>query len=152
MAMRPVLLVLGACAFAVACAHRRGLVRPPAEANLVYNFYDVTGGSVGELMAALQSAGPESTPTGTFFAKTTWTVVWDGEWTTDSTACRVIRSHTRLESQMALPRWKSTGASADLTSDWNAFLRNLTLHENGHVVNAVAASREVDSRLRNLER
>ena len=152
MAMRPVLLVLGACAFAVACAHGRALVRMPHEANLVYRYYQVAGGSVGELTAALQAASPEVTRTGTFFAKTTWTVVWDGEWTADSTACRIIRSQTKLESQMALPRWETTGASADLASDWNAFVRNLTLHEHGHVVNAVAASREVDTRLRNLER
>lgn len=152
MAMRPVLLVLGACAFAAACAHGRALVRMPHEANLVYRYYEVSGGSVGELTAALQAASPEVTRTGTFFAKTTWTVVWDGEWTADSTACRILRSQTKLESQMALPRWETTGASADLASDWNAFVRNLTLHEHGHVVNAVAASREVDTRLRNLER
>ena len=152
MAMRPLLLVLVSSMLAVACAHGGAVVRMPHEANLVYRHYDVAGGSVGELTAALQAAAPETTPTGSFFAKTTWTVVWDGEWTADSTACRVIRSKTSLESQMALPRWKITAASADLASDWNAFVRNLTLHEHGHVVNAVAASREVDSRLRNLER
>jgi predicted secreted Zn-dependent protease len=152
MAMRPLLLVLVSCVLAAACAHGRAVVRMPHEANLVYRYYEVAGGSVGELTGALQAAAPETTPTGSFFAKTTWTVVWDGEWTADSTACRVIRSETRLESQMALPRWKITAASADLASDWNAFVRNLTLHEHGHVVNAVAASREVDSRLRNLER
>lgn len=145
--------VLAGCALLAACAlHRPRPVRMPPEANLEYRYYDVLGGSAGELMAALQSAAPETTPGGTYFAKTTWTVTWHGEWTADSVGCKVITSQTELASQMALPRWRATGASADLTSDWNTFLRNLSLHEHGHVENAVSATREVDSRLRNLER
>lgn len=154
MSMRSISMALAACALTGACASGGGrrLVHAPPEANLTYRFYDVSGSSTGELMAALQSAAPEATQTATYFARTTWTVTWDGNWAPDSAACRVIRSQTSLESQIALPRWRVTGASADLNSDWNNFVRNLALHERGHVVNAVAASREVDSRLRNLER
>jgi len=153
MSMRSTSPALAACALAAACASGGlRLVHAPPEANLTYRFYDVSGSSTGELVAALQSAAPQATQTGTYFARTTWTVTWDGNWEVEGAACRVIRSTTTLESQMALPRWRVTGASADLTSDWNNFVRNLALHERGHVVNAVAASREVDSRLRTLER
>ncbi len=152
--MRTTPLALAACLLAAACALSRGnarAVHTPPEANLQRRYYRVAGSSVGELTASLESAAPEATQTGTYFARTTWTVVWHGDWAAADSACRVIASQTRLESQMALPRWEATGASADLTADWNTFVRNLALHENGHVLNAVAASREVDSRLRSLQ-
>jgi len=154
MAMRSTPLALAVCLFAAACATSAGRarpVRPPAEANLQHRYYRVSGASVGELMASMQSSAPEATQTGTYFARTTWTVEWHGDWTAADSACRVISSQTRLESQMALPRWEATAASADLVADWNQFVRSLALHENGHVLNAVAASREVDSRLRSLQ-
>jgi predicted secreted Zn-dependent protease len=147
MSMRFIPPVLAACMLTAACAANSRLPRvphAPPEANLTYRYYDVHGATAGQLMSALLASTPEATPTGTYFAKTNWTVTWHGEWTADSTACRVVRSTTSLESQMALPRWRATGASADLASDWNNFVRNLSLHERGHVVNALAASREVD--------
>ncbi|HYH82074.1 MAG TPA: DUF922 domain-containing protein [Longimicrobium sp.] len=152
MAMRSIFPPVAVCLFAAACAftQRPRPVDIPAEANLHHRYYRVAGGSVGELLASLQSAAPEATQTDTYFARTTWTVIWQGDWTAADSTCGVISSHTRLESQMALPRWETTGGSADLTSDWNNFVRSLALHESGHVLNAVAASREVDSRLRNL--
>jgi predicted secreted Zn-dependent protease len=156
MQMRSILPALTCSVLLAACALSTGgrrTLHAPSEANLQYHYYDVIGTSVGELMVSLQQAGPEATATGVYFARTTWTVEWHGDWTPSAAGgCRIVSSRTRLESQMALPRWRVTGASPDLTADWNSFVRNLSLHEHGHVQNAVAASREVDSRLRTLER
>jgi len=151
MPIRSTLAALAGCALATACMLPRAVHTPP-EAHLEYRYYDVIGSSVGELMASLQQGGPEATSTRIYFARTSWTVEWHGDWAPDSAGCKVIGSRTRLESQMALPRWRSAGASADVAADWSVFVRNLSMHEHGHVENAVAASREVDSRLRNLER
>jgi len=155
MPMRSISPALCMAVLAAACAlpGQPRLIHTPAEANLQYRYYDVAGTSAGELMASLQQSSPEVTPTATYFARTTWMVEWHGDWTsTPAGSCRIVTSRTRLESRMAMPRWRVTGASADLTADWNAFVRNLTLHEHGHLQNAVAASREVDSRLKSLER
>jgi predicted secreted Zn-dependent protease len=128
-------------------------VREPAGANVEREYYDVMGGSVGELLASLKEQGRAATQTDSNFARTTWTVTWTGEWAPPSgdTLCAVISSSVRLESRMALPRWRpSPGAPAGLAIDWAGFLRSLTGHENGHLVTAVAAARGVDERLRHL--
>jgi predicted secreted Zn-dependent protease len=155
MQMRLACSGLAACALAAACAlpsdvGRRPRIQMPPEANLQMRYYDVSGGTAGELMAALQQFGPGATDTGAFFAKTSWTVIWHGDWAPGPDGCAIVSSQTQLESQMAIPRWRTTAASADLAADWKNFVRNLEAHERGHVVNAVRASRAVDDGLRHL--
>jgi len=128
-------------------------VREPAGANVAREYYDVMGGSVGELLASLKEQGRAATQTDSNFARTTWTVTWTGEWAppTGDTLCAVTASSVRLESRMALPRWRpAPGAPSGLAVDWARFVRSLTGHENGHLVNAVAAARAVDEKLRQL--
>jgi len=65
--------------------------------------------------------------------------------------CAVTTSRVRLESRMALPRWQpSPGAPGDLSTDWSRFVRNLTGHENGHLVTAVSAAGQVGEKLKDL--
>ena len=124
---------------------------PPAEANLTPRYYEVAGLSVGQLTASLTQHAPESTDTGVYFARTTWTLSWDGRWTMRDGACHVISSVATLETQMALPRWVAApGAPADLAADWSNFVRSLRRHEAGHVLNAVAAARAVETSLKEL--
>jgi predicted secreted Zn-dependent protease len=128
-------------------------LREPAGANVQRAYYDVMGASAGELLASLKERGGAATQTDSNFARTTWTVIWTGQWAPahDDTLCAVTASSVQLESRMALPRWRpSPGASAGLATDWSGFLRNLTGHENGHLVTAVAAAREVDAELKGL--
>ena len=129
------------------------LVREPAGANVERVYYDVLGGSVGELLASLKEQGRTATQSDSNFARTTWTVTWTGEWAPapGDTLCAVTSSSVGLESRMALPRWRpSPGAPSGLASDWAGFVRRLVGHENGHLATAVAAAREVDARLEHL--
>jgi predicted secreted Zn-dependent protease len=137
-----------------ACAPRGPRpVREPAGANVRREYYEVMGGSVGELLASLKERGRTATQTDSNFARTTWTVTWTGEWAPASgdTLCAVTSSSARLESRMALPRWRpAPGAPSGLASDWASFVRKLTGHENGHLATAVAAARQVHEQLRYL--
>lgn len=128
-------------------------VREPAGANVERDFYPVSGGSVGELLASLKQHAPAATQTDSNFARTTWSLTWDGEWApaTGDSVCAVTTSRVRLESRMALPRWRpEPGAPGDLATDWSKFVRSLTGHENGHLATAVSAAREVEEGLRRL--
>jgi predicted secreted Zn-dependent protease len=128
-------------------------VREPAGANVAREYYDVMGASVGELLASLKEMGRTATQTDSNFARTTWTVTWTGEWAPPpgDTLCAVTSSSARLESRMALPRWRpAPGAPAGLATDWAGFVRRLAGHENGHLVTAIAAARGVEDRLKRL--
>ena len=150
-------IVSSICLAVAACGPRGpGVPRPvrePAGANVQREYYDVMGGSVGEVLASLKEMGRTATQTDSNFARTTWTVTWTGEWAPASgdTLCAVTSSSVRLESRMALPRWRpSPGAPSGLATDWAGFVRKLTGHENGHLATAVAAAREVDEQLKHL--
>jgi len=145
------------CLALAACTPRGGgslrPVREPAGANVEREYYDVMGASAGELLTSLKEKGRTATQSDSNFARTTWTVVWTGEWApaAGDTLCATTSSVARLESRMALPRWRpSPGSSGDLAHDWARFVRNLTGHENGHLVTAVAAGRQVEERLKHL--
>jgi predicted secreted Zn-dependent protease len=145
-----------ACLAVVACLPHGSVPRPvrePAGANVQREYYEVIGGSVGELLASLKEQGRLATQTDSNFARTTWTVTWTGQWAPapGDTLCAVTSSSVRLESRMALPRWRpSPGASSGLAGDWASFVRRLTGHENGHLATAVEAARAVDARLEHL--
>lgn len=144
-------LALAACAPRGAAALRP--VREPAGANVERAYYDVEGASAGELLASLKENAGTATQTDSNFARTTWTVTWTGEWAPapGDTLCATTSSTVRLESRMALPRWRaSPGGSGSLATDWARFVRSLTGHENGHLATAVAAAREVEERLKLL--
>jgi len=128
-------------------------VSEPVGANVERAFYDVSGGSVGELLASLKQHAPAATQTDSNFARTTWSLTWDGEWApaAGDSLCAVTTSKVRLESRMALPRWRpSAGTSGGLSTDWSKFVRNLVGHENGHLATAVDAAREVEQGLGRL--
>jgi predicted secreted Zn-dependent protease len=149
---------LSAVCLALAACGPRGSgvprpVREPAGANVERAYYDVTGGSMGELLASLKEQGRAATQSDSNFARTTWTVTWTGQWAPapGDTLCAVVSSSVRLESRMALPRWRpAPGAPSGLATDWAGFVRKLAGHENGHLVTAVAAAREVDAQLEHL--
>ncbi|HKP74902.1 MAG TPA: DUF922 domain-containing protein [Longimicrobiaceae bacterium] len=150
-------LCVAILALAAACRPRAAeLPRPvhePAGANVERAFYDVRGGTMGELLASLKQQAPAATQTDSNFARTTWTVTWDGQWApaAGDSLCAVTTSRVSLESRMALPRWRpSPGAPGDLSTDWSRFVRNLTGHENGHLVTAVAAAEKVEESLATL--
>lgn len=152
------LIASAVCLLIIACVPPRERaphpVREPAGANVQRVYYDVVGASTGELLASLKERGRTATQTDSNFARTTWTVVWTGQWAPaegDSLLCATTSSVARLESQMALPRWQpSPGASGGLAHDWSRFVRNLTGHENGHLVTAVAAAKQVEEQLKGL--
>lgn len=143
-------------ALAAACGPRGSVPRPvrePAGANVERAFYDVTGGSAGELLASLKELAPAATQTDSNFARTTWSLTWNGEWAPapGDSVCAVTASKVSLESRMALPRWRaSPGTSGGLSTDWSRFVRNLVGHENGHLATAVAAAGAVEASLERL--
>ena len=134
------------CLAVAACGPRGPACRAvrAAGANVERVYYDVMGGSAGELLASLKEQGRTATQSDSNFARTTWTVTWTGEWAPapGDTLCAVTSSSVGLESRMALPRWRpSPGAPSGLASDWASFVRRLVGHENGHLATAVAAAR-----------
>lgn len=155
--MRLLIAFSALCLVLAACVPRGGdtprPVREPAGANVQRVYYDVVGASSGELLASLKERGRTATQTDSNFARTTWTVVWTGQWAPaeGDSLCATTSSVAKLESQMALPRWRpSPGASGGLAHDWSRFVRSLAGHENGHLVTAVAAAKQVEDRLKDL--
>jgi predicted secreted Zn-dependent protease len=133
------LLAAAACAPAERPAGPEPVVvrRPSAE----YVFYDVTGDTPTALWESMRAERPGDL--GTYFGRTEWNVTWRASWE-GAGLCRVRTADVRLTMRIILPRWTPPpGASPELVTRWEAFLRALSEHEAGHADIAASAEREV---------
>lgn len=101
-----------------------------------FSYYDVRGGDVKSLLAALNARGPHH-------GRTDWKLSYKFSWRQGAGVCRAESVSTGLELVMTLPRWSaSAGATADLASRWERYVTALRLHEEGHLEHGRGAERD----------
>jgi predicted secreted Zn-dependent protease len=119
----------------------------PAAANATFAYYEVSGTTAAELYTSMRQAAPLEG-----FGQTRWDVSWSMRWLPTAGVCRATLVQVTLRTEVRLPHWEpGPGASPELVAQWRAFVENLRSHENGHLEIAVAAAREVERELRQVQ-
>jgi predicted secreted Zn-dependent protease len=110
---------------------------------------EVSGSTAKELRQSLdrnRSAGESPFGDG----HTLWKVRWS-YWYSTGEQCALATLATTVEITITLPRWSpATTPPPDLAARWDAYLRDLRRHEQGHADVGRDAGRAVDRRLREL--
>jgi predicted secreted Zn-dependent protease len=96
-------------------------------------YYEISGKTVGELVAAMDAKGL-TTPNGRpAVALTGSNLSWSFQYEPAGTEFTITSVNVELEIEYLFPRRVTNNGQPDLlTPRWNAFLAALTLHEHGH--------------------
>lgn len=99
-------------------------------------FYQIEGTTPKELRKQLDKYGPIDKETNKKFdARTDWVIEWHYYYNESSNECKIDtnRVDVTLTLTFTYPEWKyPPDASSSLVDKWNTYMKNLTLHEEGH--------------------
>jgi predicted secreted Zn-dependent protease len=108
-------------------------------------YYDVTGTTAKELQAATRHLG------GLHSAGTQWSVGVEFHWVSNGSECSVASVSTKVDITVTLPRWTNASVAPDaLRLRWALGLRDLRLHEQVHVDNAISTAKAIHKAVREL--
>jgi len=114
--------------------------------------YAIHGTTDRELVSAMRSLGPANAVGKRYPGHAEWNVSWTYRWQSQGNRCSLNSPSVQLTGTITLPRWEDRG-SADpaLQQRWDRFLAALTVHEQGHFQNGVAAADELRRQLATLK-
>lgn len=110
--------------------------------------YPIDGRSFGQLNRRMEQVGPQDADGSRRDGYTRWDVRWDYTVESGVDGCHLRNAKVRLSVVITLPEW--TGfevASRSMQQGWQAFLRNLTAHEQGHRQLGVDAATQIQAAL-----
>jgi predicted secreted Zn-dependent protease len=95
-------------------------------------YYEISGNTARQLRSQINTKRPKSHD-----AQTQWSIRWS--WPGyGSKTCDLNTANVSYTIEVIMPRWKPPqGASPQLVTRWNDYIRALTLHERGHVDNVI---------------
>lgn len=100
--------------------------------------YDIFGFTEQELRASMNAVRPKDPYDNNIGvdAYTKWDVSWNWPGYGDSNNCDVSAAEVTLKVKVTMPYWQPpANVSPELLTKWNNYIRDLTLHEKGHVDN-----------------
>ena len=98
--------------------------------------YQIYGRNATDIRTQIQHCAPGShgSALAEYTAQTSYSLVWQYNVHTESTACTVNTVKVGLHTAMALPSWQPSADSVTgLASRWQSFMSALVNHEQGHV-------------------
>jgi predicted secreted Zn-dependent protease len=127
-----------------AIAAAPGSAAAPVAVTEQYEYYYITGNSETELRQQMAAQGIKWDDGKTYDALTTWNVKWDYGYNCGNAGCTVSDFNAAVAITFRYPSWMRTEAAPqDLTLKWDAYMRNLIVHENGHRDMAVQQTEEL---------
>lgn len=106
--------------------------------NATMIYYEVTGSTADELRIQMNQQGPMDIAEGRHYdSRTDWYVswTWPGYGTSE---CDLAKVDISYDIKVTAPNWEpASGTDPKLIEQWNRYLHNLALHEQGHVDNIV---------------
>jgi predicted secreted Zn-dependent protease len=104
------------------------------------NFYVVSGTTARELRQSIHKSNPWKA-LGPMDGRTDWRMEWRLGYGPAESGCRLHRLDLTTIITLTLPRWNPPpDALPELRVKWANYLKALTLHEEGHKRNALAAA------------
>jgi len=121
------------------------------ELRMDYEYYEIYGETAEALRQAMKVQGIVWKDGNTYDAFTSWNVSWAFERRFGREGCTIESVRTVVKVTQRFPKWKDISyALPDLQDKWNAYIKALKEHEDGHKDIAVQAAREIESSLPNL--
>jgi predicted secreted Zn-dependent protease len=137
------MMMTGACV-TVAPLTAHTLPRSDWPADTQVRWYDVTGGTAGELRAQLDLHSPEDAAGVHHDAYTEWYVTWHFPLVMSESGCSTGPVATTLRVKVSFPRWQAApGVDQLLLEQWERYLQALFEHESGHRDTALRAAHEI---------
>lgn len=113
--------------------------------------YEVTGADARALRRNLNQKTPVNIGGKRFDAKTDWNVSWRYQFEMVNGVCRIGATSTQVTSIITMPAWSDESAAPVTDAGrWNEYIANLTIHEEGHHRNALAAAEQIEKLLPEL--
>lgn len=104
--------------------------------------YAVRGASIAEILPQTNRLK------GRWAAYTEWTTSWQYDWDESDESCTIDGGSTSLDASVTYPDWKRpSDVDAADARNWDRFMRNLRIHELGHVTIALQGADAIDDRL-----
>jgi predicted secreted Zn-dependent protease len=118
--------------------------------NEKYEYYEVRGNNEKDLRCQMTDHGCRWSDGRKYDSVTSWYVTWDYGYNRTPQGCSAESFKAIVDITFRFPKWvRSDEAPQAMTDKWDAYMKNLVAHENGHRDMAVAAAadlyREVSS-------
>jgi predicted secreted Zn-dependent protease len=129
---------------------------PSAAASLskTYSYFSIGGTTLDQIESELNSRGPQVKSTGRRHPGATRM-----EFTTKlgysekNGYCRIAEARVSVKAKVILPKWRQRGrAEQDVRMVWDALSSDIKRHEESHVVIAKTHAREIEQKLKALDR
>ncbi len=121
--------------------------KPAAVAPIVtekYEYYEVRGSCEKDSQCRMRRKGIAWSDGKKYDSATSWHVTWKYDYNRTPDACSADSFRVFVEITFLYPRWVPGGdTTGDLTDRWEAYIKNLVTHENGHRDLAVEAAAEL---------
>lgn len=109
-----------------------------------YEYYEVRGGCEKDPQCRIKRKGIAWSDGKKYDSSTNWHVRWQYGYSRTPDACRADSFQVFVDIIFLYPKWVPDGeAPRDLTDKWEAYMKNLVTHENGHRDLAVEAASEL---------
>jgi len=115
-----------------------------------YEYYDVNGGSIGDLQKQIKENGTKWNDGKTYAAVTNWDIRYDYDVLNDNGRCSVKSAKTDVSIVYHLPRRIISPSSASLAPVWDDYMAHVKVHEFGHKDIAVKTAGEINEALASL--
>lgn len=109
-----------------------------------YEYYEVQGGSESELRCDMNHNSCKWDDGKKYDSVTSWRVKWDYDYDRAPQSCSAASFKASVEVVFRYPKWvRADGVPQPLAAKWDSYMKNLTVHENGHRDMAVEAAAEL---------
>jgi predicted secreted Zn-dependent protease len=116
------------------------------------DYYDIEGQTADELRQQMNLYGVAWSNGNIYDAYTGWNVKWHYQYRPGNEGCSIGSVETTLYVEFRLPRWKNySDGSPGLKLKWDAYMRSLRRHEDGHKKIGLAAAAEIERALAGMK-
>jgi predicted secreted Zn-dependent protease len=120
----------------------------PFPADVVADYYDITGSSSSQLRAQMDVKGPENGEGRRNDAYTRYHVNWRYPFHESAAGCSTGPVTVTLKTTYQFPRWvDEASGDGELRRRWQCYVGALLTHEEGHRVHGHDAKAEVEAKL-----
>lgn len=117
-----------------------------------YDYYDIEGQTADELREQMNIYGVVWSNGNIYDAYTGWNVKWHYQYRLINEGCSISSVETTLYVDFRLPRWKNySDGPSGLKRKWDAYMRSLRRHEDGHKKIGLTAAAEIERSLIEME-
>jgi predicted secreted Zn-dependent protease len=114
-------------------------------------YYEVTGASAQELLAAIARGAPRDEKGRRGVGMTYWEARWQYQLKQTPSGCVRTSFDMNVKLVIMLPRWKNRYDATALADRWNIYVAALEGHERGHLEIALRGAQEMHERLSQID-